>query len=67
MSHVFNSRNIGILQHWRLPETLKLAKELIAMTDWNKEAEQLGSSNFWKPETGQYRVKFLDNGMPPST
>lgn len=34
------------------------------MTDWNKEAEQLGSSNFWKPETGQYKVKFLDDGTP---
>jgi hypothetical protein len=34
------------------------------MTDWNKEAEQLGSSNFWKPQTGQYTVKFLDDGTP---
>ena len=34
------------------------------MTDWNKEAEQLGTSHFWKPETGQYRVKFLDEGKP---
>ena len=25
------------------------------MRDWNKEAEQLGSSNFWKPQTGQYK------------
>ena len=34
------------------------------MTDWNKEAEQIGSSNFWKPETGQYKVKFLNDGQP---
>lgn len=34
------------------------------MTDWNKEAEQLGSTNFWKPQTGQHRVKFLDDGTP---
>jgi len=34
------------------------------MTDWNKEAEQLGTTHFWKPETGQYRVKFLDEGKP---
>jgi len=34
------------------------------MTDWKKEAEQLGSSNFWKPQTGQYKVKFLDDGTP---
>lgn len=34
------------------------------MTDWNKEAEQLGRSYFWKPETAQYRVKFLDESKP---
>jgi hypothetical protein len=35
------------------------------MTDWNKEAEQPGTSHFWKPEKGQYRVKFLDEGKTP--
>jgi hypothetical protein len=34
------------------------------MTDWNKETEQLGSSNFWKPDTGSHKVLFLDNGRP---
>ena len=34
------------------------------MTDWNKETELLGSSNFWKPETGSHIVLFLDNGRP---
>jgi len=34
------------------------------MTDWNKEAELLGSTNFWKPQTGQYSVKFLNDGTP---
>ena len=34
------------------------------MTDWNQEAEAIGSSDFWKPDTGQYKVKFLDNGTP---
>jgi hypothetical protein len=36
----------------------------MTMTDWNKEAEQIGSSNFWKPETGQYKLKFLNDGQP---
>ena len=34
------------------------------MTDWKKEAELLGSTNFWKPQTGQYSVKFLNDGTP---
>ena len=34
------------------------------MTDWNKETEILGTSNFWKPETGSHKVHFLDNGNP---
>lgn len=34
------------------------------MTDWNKEAEELGTSNFWKPETGSYQIKFLNDGEP---
>ena len=34
------------------------------MTDWNKEANALGTSNFWKPESGTYKVKFLDDGRP---
>ena len=34
------------------------------MTDWNKEADLLGSTNFWKPQTGQYSVKFLNDGTP---
>ena len=34
------------------------------MTDWNKETEILGSTNFWKPETGSHEVQFLDNGNP---
>lgn len=32
------------------------------MTDWNKETELLGSTNFWKPETGSHKVHFLDDG-----
>ncbi len=34
------------------------------MTDWEKEAGKIGSSNFWKPETGTHKVKFLDDGTP---
>ena len=34
------------------------------MTDWNEETEQLGSGNFWKPETGNHKVRFLDDGRP---
>jgi len=40
------------MQYWRLPETLKLNKELIAMTGWNKKAEQLGSRNSENPKPG---------------
>jgi hypothetical protein len=46
------------------PRDDETLKELIAMTDWNKETEQLGSSNFWKPDTGSHKVLFLDNGRP---
>ena len=34
------------------------------MTNWEKEAGDLGTSVFWKPETGVHKVKFLDDGTP---
>jgi len=36
------------------------------MTDWNGETENLGVSNFWKPDAGQHSVKFLNDGEPSS-
>ena len=34
------------------------------MTDWNSEADALGTSNFWKPESGSHKVTFKDDGEP---
>jgi hypothetical protein len=32
------------------------------MTGWNKETAILGSTYFWKPETGSHKEQLLDDG-----